>query len=38
VVLMFVWQAISPEFFRRRPETFDPNAAPQVETVASAGA
>jgi amino acid transporter len=36
VVLMFVWQAISPEFFRRRPETFDPSAAPQVETVAPA--
>ena len=33
VVLMFVWQAINPAFFRKRPETFDPNATPHVETL-----
>jgi amino acid transporter len=33
VVLMFVWQAINPAFFRKRPETFDPNAAPRVEAL-----
>jgi amino acid transporter len=38
VVLMFVWQLVNPEFFRKRPETFDPNAAPRVEAVATVGA
>ena len=33
VVLMFVWQAVNPAFFRKRPETFDPNAAPRVEAL-----
>jgi hypothetical protein len=33
VVLMFVWQLINPEFFRKRPETFDPNATPRVEAL-----
>src|SRR5205085_4200646 len=27
VVLMFVWQAMQPEFFRRRPEVVDPGVA-----------
>jgi amino acid transporter len=33
VVLMFIWQVVNPEFFRKRPETFDPNAAPRVESL-----
>jgi amino acid transporter len=33
VVLMFVWQAINPAFFRKRLETFDPNAAVHVEAL-----
>jgi amino acid transporter len=37
VVLMFIWQAIAPEFFRRRPEVVDPYVAIHGNQTASSG-
>ncbi len=37
VVLMFIWQAMAPEFFHRRPEVVDPYVAIHGNQTASSG-